>query len=471
MIGDAVNLCSRVEAATRDTGDPGADHRRHAGPALGDDRGRAARASARSAATTARSSCSRLWCPWRWRRARAPTSTIRSATRRGRPGPRTGPGDGLGRRARPGPGVGTGGHEPGARARQDAHPARLLALRTAGRRPGGDADGRGAHHVDEPGSKSVGRRPSGRRRPTNPLIPGAPGRLDDYRRNGRPAALPRNSVNPYAACATEWLTRKTPRMTDAPNPLTAEGVPPEALDEPLPRAARGVHPRPQRAGQVAALGRQGDGRGLGQGAAASRAARRGSSTSWRCARPGEIAELLEMGRELRAAQEEMLAGSPDRAKLREAAQLRAEEGRFAAARAAEAIGREHGVGAQILTRVGETLQAAAGDPEVAEAIERGGSPASSGRPRSGWSARRSRPGPGQEEGEGARGRRAPRPPAAGEAAQGRRAQARRGREAAGAGARPRWRSRARRWRMPSAGSTRPSSMHTRLVASWTRCRD
>ena len=29
------------------------------------------------------------------------------------------------------------------------------------------------------------------------------------------------------------------------------------------------------------------------------------------------------------------------------------------------------MGAQILTRVGETLQAAAGDPELAEAIERG----------------------------------------------------------------------------------------------------
>jgi hypothetical protein len=38
---------------------------------------------------------------------------------------------------------------------------------------------------------------------------------------------------------------------------------------------------------------------------------------------------------------------------------------------AEAIGREHGVGDQILTRVGETLQAAAGDPEVAEDIRRG----------------------------------------------------------------------------------------------------
>ena len=84
----------------------------------------------------------------------------------------------------------------------------------------------------------------------------------------------------------------------------------------------------------------------------------------------EIDELLERGRELRAAQEEMLAGSPDRDKLREAAQgeQRAVD---SLTRAAEVIGAEHGVGAQILTRVGETLQAAAGDTEVAEAIERG----------------------------------------------------------------------------------------------------
>src|SRR5262249_51331604 len=40
-------------------------------------------------------------------------------------------------------------------------------------------------------------------------------------------------------------------------------------------------------------------------------------------------------------------------------------------RTAEAIGREHKAGAQILTRVGETLQAASGDPEVGEAIENG----------------------------------------------------------------------------------------------------
>jgi hypothetical protein len=87
-------------------------------------------------------------------------------------------------------------------------------------------------------------------------------------------------------------------------------------------------------------------------------------------RADEVAELLALGNDLRAAQEEMLAGSPDRAKLREAAQ-REQRTVDSLARAAEAIGREHGVGAQILTRVSETLQAAAGDPDVAEAIERG----------------------------------------------------------------------------------------------------
>jgi hypothetical protein len=66
----------------------------------------------------------------------------------------------------------------------------------------------------------------------------------------------------------------------------------------------------------------------------------------------------------------MLAGSPDRDKLREAAR-REQRAVDSLTRAAEAIGDEHGVGAQILTRVGETLQAAAGDPDVAEAIERG----------------------------------------------------------------------------------------------------
>ena len=84
----------------------------------------------------------------------------------------------------------------------------------------------------------------------------------------------------------------------------------------------------------------------------------------------EISELLETGSVLRAAQEEMLAGATDRDKLREAA--RREQNQIdTLLRTAEAIGREHGVGAQVLTRVGETLQAASSDPGVAEAIEAG----------------------------------------------------------------------------------------------------
>lgn len=84
----------------------------------------------------------------------------------------------------------------------------------------------------------------------------------------------------------------------------------------------------------------------------------------------EVAELLETGQELRAAQEEMLAGSTDRDKLREVAR-REQQTVDSLLRTAEALGREHGVGAQVLTRVGETLQAAVSDPELAEAIEAG----------------------------------------------------------------------------------------------------
>jgi hypothetical protein len=84
----------------------------------------------------------------------------------------------------------------------------------------------------------------------------------------------------------------------------------------------------------------------------------------------EIARLLEVGGELRAAQEEMLAGSADRDKLRAAASGE-REAIDSLVKTAEAIGREHGVGAQVLDRVGETLQAASSDPEVAEAIEKG----------------------------------------------------------------------------------------------------
>jgi hypothetical protein len=87
-------------------------------------------------------------------------------------------------------------------------------------------------------------------------------------------------------------------------------------------------------------------------------------------KPKEVGRLLEAGRELRAAQEDMLAGSADRAKLRETASAE-QEAIDSLLRTAEALGREHGVGAQILTRVEDTLRAASADPEVAEAIEKG----------------------------------------------------------------------------------------------------
>jgi hypothetical protein len=87
-------------------------------------------------------------------------------------------------------------------------------------------------------------------------------------------------------------------------------------------------------------------------------------------RSDEITDLLGTGRVLQAAQEEMLAGSADRDKLREAAR-REQQIVDSLLRTADAIGREHGVGAQILTRVGETLQAAASDPAVAAAIAAG----------------------------------------------------------------------------------------------------
>ena len=87
-------------------------------------------------------------------------------------------------------------------------------------------------------------------------------------------------------------------------------------------------------------------------------------------KPKEVRRLLAVGEELRAAQEEMLSGSADREKLREVA-ARERETIDSLLGTAEAIGREHGVGSQILDRVGETLQAATSDPEVAEAIEKG----------------------------------------------------------------------------------------------------
>jgi len=87
-------------------------------------------------------------------------------------------------------------------------------------------------------------------------------------------------------------------------------------------------------------------------------------------KPKEVGRLLEAGRELRAAQEDMLSGSADREKLRASAGAE-QQAIDSLLETAEAIGREHGVGAQMLTRVEDTLRAASADPEVAEAIERG----------------------------------------------------------------------------------------------------
>jgi DNA repair exonuclease SbcCD ATPase subunit len=87
-------------------------------------------------------------------------------------------------------------------------------------------------------------------------------------------------------------------------------------------------------------------------------------------KPKDVQRLLKAGEELRAAQEEMLAGSTDPEKLREVA-AGEREAVDSLVQTAEALGREHGVGSQILDRVGETLQAATTDPEVAEAIEKG----------------------------------------------------------------------------------------------------
>jgi hypothetical protein len=87
-------------------------------------------------------------------------------------------------------------------------------------------------------------------------------------------------------------------------------------------------------------------------------------------KPKDVAKLLEVGEELRRGQEEMLAGSADREALRKTAR-REQEAVDSLVRTAEAIGREHKVGSTVLDRVTETLRAAAGDDDVARAIELG----------------------------------------------------------------------------------------------------
>jgi DNA repair exonuclease SbcCD ATPase subunit len=87
-------------------------------------------------------------------------------------------------------------------------------------------------------------------------------------------------------------------------------------------------------------------------------------------KPAEVKKLLKVGEDLRRGQEELLAGTADPDKLR-AASEREQKSVDSLLRTAEAIGREHKAGSQILDRVGETLQAASSDPEVAAAIEQG----------------------------------------------------------------------------------------------------
>ena len=174
--------------------------------------------------------------------------------------------------------------------------------------------------------------------------------------------------------------------------------------------------------------------------------------------------LLEVGDELRAAQEEMLAGSTDREKLREAAQ-REQEAVDSLLRTAEAIGREHGVGAPILTRVGETLQARPSDPEVAEAIERGRLEREqravvdrAGRRRR-RRARRPQPKKGEREAAERRARQQQakrRKAAERKLAAAEKRLERSGRSSSGRG---------RRWRRPSRRSTRPSSTRTRRAGA------
>ena len=85
---------------------------------------------------------------------------------------------------------------------------------------------------------------------------------------------------------------------------------------------------------------------------------------------GAVRKLLDAGAELRRRQEELVSGSADRDELRKAAD-REQKAIASLMRTAEALGREHRAGSQILNRVGETLQAASSDPEVGRAIELG----------------------------------------------------------------------------------------------------
>ena len=77
--------------------------------------------------------------------------------------------------------------------------------------------------------------------------------------------------------------------------------------------------------------------------------------------------LLNAGQRLREMQERMVAGDADPSQLRQAAaaEQREIDGLLTAAKGLGSVS------GQVLDRVGETLQAAAGDPELADAIRAG----------------------------------------------------------------------------------------------------
>lgn len=112
--------------------------------------------------------------------------------------------------------------------------------------------------------------------------------------------------------------------------------------------------------------------GDAKAAAAVKAAPKPTRAAWivnRLAREERkgVERLLEAGERLRAMQERMVAGRAEPAELREAAA--AEQRQIdSLMRAAKSAG---GATAQALDRVGETLQAAAGDPELAQTIRAG----------------------------------------------------------------------------------------------------
>ncbi|HET8975502.1 MAG TPA: hypothetical protein VFN15_02645 [Solirubrobacterales bacterium] len=87
-------------------------------------------------------------------------------------------------------------------------------------------------------------------------------------------------------------------------------------------------------------------------------------------RRGEVEELLKVGEELRALQEKLLVGSGDRDRLRDAA--RAErEAIDRLLKGATEIAEGHNAGTAAVDRVGETLQAATVDADLAEALRLG----------------------------------------------------------------------------------------------------